>query len=310
MVRNLLCILLLMFLGSDPVFTSSTERGIAGKEHYVRRDGIRIYLWEKYRKGSEAEVSRTGKVVLLVHGATWSGRPDFDLQIRDYSLMDFLAKNDYDVWAIDIHGYGHSDKVAGDFSDTDSAARDIGAAVEYIAQLRKVQKISLLGWSWGSQTSGLYTMRHPERIRRLILYGMLWKGNPEWRKLPLPKEQYRINTEANAREDFVEGQFEPDVVEKYVKEALATDPKTPNGVRIDIRTKLPMLTPEQIKVPTLIIKAENDRSISEEDALEFLRKLATNYKSYIALPDGGHAILLERNHDKFQTAVLTFLNQP
>jgi pimeloyl-ACP methyl ester carboxylesterase len=33
-----------------------------------------------------------------------------DLQIRDYSLMDLLAEHDYDVWAIDIHGYGRSDK--------------------------------------------------------------------------------------------------------------------------------------------------------------------------------------------------------
>ena len=38
-------------------------------------------------------------------------------QIRDYSLMDLLATNGYDVWAIDIHGYGHSDKTDGRVSD-------------------------------------------------------------------------------------------------------------------------------------------------------------------------------------------------
>ena len=34
------------------------------------------------------------------------------------------------------------------------------------------------------------------------------------------------------------------------------------------------------------------------------------YKSYAALPDGGHAILLEKNYKKFQGVVLGFLNQP
>jgi len=303
------------FLTSDRSSAAGSGRitaagEIVASEHYAVRDGLKIYLWEKYAAISAEDFSRTGKVVLLVHGATWSGRPDFDLQIRDYSLMDFLAKNGYDVWAIDIHGYGRSDKTYRDSSDTQSASEDIGAAVDHITKLRKINRISLLGWSWGTQTAGLYTIRHPEMVNKLILYAMVWKGDPSWRTLPLPKEQYRVNTEANAREDFVPGQYEPDVVEKYVKEVLATDPKTPNGVRIDIRTKLPMLQPERIMVPTLIIRPEKDPAIKEEEALEFLAKLGTNNKSYVALPDGGHAILLEKNHRKFQSAVLSFLNQP
>lgn len=63
----------------------------------------------------EGAFSRNGKVALLVHGGTRSGRSLYDLQIRDYSLMDFLAQHGYDVWAIDIHGYVHSDKTATDW---------------------------------------------------------------------------------------------------------------------------------------------------------------------------------------------------
>jgi pimeloyl-ACP methyl ester carboxylesterase len=50
--------------------------------------------------------------------------------------MDFLAQNGYDVWAVDIHGYGHSEKTANDWIDSHSAAADIAAAVEYITKLR------------------------------------------------------------------------------------------------------------------------------------------------------------------------------
>lgn len=289
--------------------TSSTKN-IIGKDHYVMSNGLKVYLWEKYQRNFERTFKQTNKIVLLVHGATFSGRPDFDLQIRDYSLMDFLAINGYDVWAIDIHGYGRSEKTDKDWSDTRSAAGDIGAAVDYIAKLRGVKKISLLGWSWGTQTTGLYTMEHPEKINKLILFAMAWKGNPAGRSRPIPKEQYRINDEAAARSDFIAGQYEADVVEKYVKEALSADPKSPNGVRVDMPHKAPILMPERIQVPTLIIHPEKDFLASESETLEFFAKLGTNYKSYAALPDGGHAILLEKNYKKFQNVVLGFLNQP
>jgi pimeloyl-ACP methyl ester carboxylesterase len=267
-------------------------------------------LWEKYQKNFEKTFNQSRKIVLLVHGKTWSGRPDFDLQIRDYSVMDFLARNGYDVWSIDIHGYGRSEKTDKDWSDTESASNDIGAAVDYISKQNGVDKVSILGWSWGTQTTGLFTMNHPEKVDKLILYGMGWKGRPSNKSRPIPKEQYRINDETAARSDFIDGQYEPDVVEKYVKEALLADPKSPNGVIVDQITKFPILNPELIKVPTLIIHPEKDFLATEAETLEFFTKLGTTYKSYIALPDGGHAILLEKNYKKFQAAVLGYLNQP
>ena len=57
--------------------------GIRSEEHYAVRDGLRIYLWEKHKTVREGTFAASGKVALLVHGGTWSGRPDFDLQIRD-----------------------------------------------------------------------------------------------------------------------------------------------------------------------------------------------------------------------------------
>jgi len=287
-----------------------SKAGIVGKDHYTLSSGLQIYLWEKYHRDFDKTFKQSKKIVLLAHGRTWSGRPDFDLQIRDYSLMDFLARNGYDVWSIDIHGYGRSEKTNKDWSDTESAAKDIGAAVDYITKLRGVDTISLFGWSWGTQTTGLYTMNHPEKVDKLILFAMGWKGRAGGRSRPVPKEQYRINDEAAARSDFTPGQYEPDVVEKYVKEALAADPRSPNGSTVDSITKWPILKPELIKVPTLIIRPEKDFLTTEPEAIEFFAKLGTANKSYAALPDGGHAILLEKNYKKFQDVVLGFLNQP
>jgi pimeloyl-ACP methyl ester carboxylesterase len=168
----------------DGVRDTSREKGaganpIHGEDHYVMRDGLRIYLWEKHKAGLEGTFANNGKVALLVHGGTWSGRPLFDLQIRDYSLMDFLAENGYDVWAIDLHGYGRSDKTDKDWTDSHSAAADIAAAVGYITRLRGVTKINLLGCSAGTQRAGVFAMENPDKVRKLVHYAPRWKGNAE-----------------------------------------------------------------------------------------------------------------------------------
>jgi pimeloyl-ACP methyl ester carboxylesterase len=226
---------------------------ILGQDHFAVRDGMRLHLWQKCLQGLESAAAQAGRVALLVHGATWSGRPDFDLQIRDYSLMDFLARSGYDIWALDIHGYGQSDRTVKDWSDAASAALDIDSAVQYIRRLRGVAQVKMLGWSWGTQVAGLYAIAHRDCVARLILYGNVWKGLEEWRGIPMPEEQYRRNVEDDARADFIPGQFEEDVVEAYAREALKTDPTSPNGVLIDLSTRLPMVDPERITVPTLIL---------------------------------------------------------
>jgi pimeloyl-ACP methyl ester carboxylesterase len=295
---------------------------ISGKTHYALRDGLRIYLWEKYKAGLEDSLEIRGKVALLVHGGTWSGRPDFDLQIRDYSLMDLLATNGYDVWAIDIHGYGHSDKTDKDWSGVQSAAADIDAAVEYITKLRGVSRVDLLGWSAGTQRAGLYAMQHPERVGKLILYAPQWKGAAEYRDRVRkrietggkPLGHYRINTEVAARSDFLEGelalhpQFEEDVVALYAREALQTDPQSPNAF-VD-NGNLPILDPLRITVPTMIIFGEYDYYAKEEDLLPFFSQLKTRDKRFVLLPHGGHALMLEKDHRRFQQEVLSFFDRP
>jgi hypothetical protein len=49
---------------------SSAAEPIQTKEHYVMRDGLRIYLWEKHKQSQDGTFARSGKVALLVHGGT------------------------------------------------------------------------------------------------------------------------------------------------------------------------------------------------------------------------------------------------
>jgi pimeloyl-ACP methyl ester carboxylesterase len=295
---------------------------IQGKEHYVMRDGLRIYLWEKCQVGLEDSFTRTGKVALLVHGGVRSGRSAFDVQIRDYSLMDFLASHGYDVWAIDIHGYGHSDKTEKDWSDSHSSAADIAAAVTYITRTRGVSKIDLLGWSAGTQRVGIYAMQNPDKVAKLILYAPIWKGTPEFVAFntkrienggkPLP--QYRVTTDESLRSDFVRGdlaqhpQFEEDAMKESVREALETDPQSPN-VFVEFKN-LPILDPSEITMPTMIIHGERDWFATQQDLLPFFALLKTHDKQYVLLPGGGHSLILEKDHARFQHEVLSFFDRP
>jgi pimeloyl-ACP methyl ester carboxylesterase len=297
---------------------SSSPSGarIQGKEHYAMRDGLRIYLWEKYKEGDEGSFSRTGKIALLVHGGTRSGRSLYDLQIRDYSLMDFLARNDYDAWAIDIHGYGHSDKTGTDWIDSHSAAADITAAVEYITKLRGVMKVNLLGCSAGTQRTGVFVMEHPEKVAKWVFYAGLWKGTADFREFnrkrienggqPLPR--YRPTTEEDFRDGFVQGQYEEDVIEESIKVGLQMDPQRPNVFAE--WAQLPILDPARITVPTMMIHGEKDFAAKDEDLLPFYSQLNTYDKSYIVLPNGGHMLILEKDHRRFQHEVLSFFDRP
>jgi alpha-beta hydrolase superfamily lysophospholipase len=79
---------------------------VSGVEQWVEHAGLKLYVWEKY-VGSPA-----GKpVVVLAHGSATAGRESFDLQVPgkpSYSLMDVLAREGFDVFALDTRGFGRS----------------------------------------------------------------------------------------------------------------------------------------------------------------------------------------------------------
>src|SRR4051812_48995242 len=58
--------------------------------------------------GGAGEVQAADRVVLFVHGATIPGTPAFALSYKDYNWMAFLARAGFDVWAMDLSGYGSS----------------------------------------------------------------------------------------------------------------------------------------------------------------------------------------------------------
>jgi len=299
------------------------QQKILGEEHWVpsvsAADGkpLKIYLWEKRLKDLDVkQFAAAGRVVLLAHGATISGRVDFDLHIPEtgltYSLMDYLAERGFDVFSIDYQNYGRSDHhECGLCVTTQVAANDINAAADYIRTLRGVDRVHLLGWSWGAVTTGLFTMKHPHKVKRLVLF-----APPVWHTLreKPPTTEFRTGTEEGYKKLFEPDATEPGVAEAFAKEAMKWDPKSPNGVLMDLRVRMPILDPRQITAPVMIIMGDLDSltPITQKELPDFFADLSNTDKQFIIMPGAGHALHLQKPRLRFFVEVTKWfsLDQP
>jgi len=65
---------------------------------------VELFMREKVAKTGPAQ----RPVALILHGATISAIPDFDLGFENYSWMESLASAGFDVFTFDHTGYGFS----------------------------------------------------------------------------------------------------------------------------------------------------------------------------------------------------------
>ena len=87
-------------------------------EYALERNGIDLHLDRVSAEGTASE-----KNILLIHGVTYSSH-EFDIDYKDYSLVRKLAREGYDVWRLDIAGFGQSESVPDGFlPDSDYARR-------------------------------------------------------------------------------------------------------------------------------------------------------------------------------------------
>ena len=68
--------------------------------------GIDLYVRNKYQQGAKAFANE--KILLYVHGSTYPAETAFDLQLNGMSWMDYIASHGYDVYLVDLRGYGKS----------------------------------------------------------------------------------------------------------------------------------------------------------------------------------------------------------
>lgn len=257
--------------------------------------------------------------------------------------MDFIARAGYDVYLVDVRGYGGSTRPAAmseppdrnpPVATLDEAVSDIDAAVNFIRQRRQVERISLIGWSWGTVVMGGYAATHSEKVDRLVLYAPAWQRRTEAlaARGSDVRTAYRLVNVAATKARWLTGVAQDKQeqliprgwFESWVAATLATDPwgskqtpaviRAPNGGLAPLRTAgdwVPPYDPAAIKAPTLLVKGEWDADTPSYMA-QTLFPLLVNapVKQYLEIGEGTHSIMLERNRMQLFRAVQTFLDGP
>ncbi len=283
------------------------------------------------------------KTLLYVHGATYPASTSFDLALGGFSWMDYLAERGYDVYLLDVHGYGHSarppqmNQPAADnppFASTLEAVGDVQTVVEFIKTRRGIDKLNLMGWSWGTAIMQWYASLHGDNVNKLVLYAPVGIGQtvsllPSG---PGPLPAYRAVRMEEARQRWMTGvpaDKQADLIpagwfETWAEATLATDPvgsaqtppvlRAPNGVVADgnryWRNGVIPWQPEHIRAPVLLIIAEWDQDTPVQMARNLFTKLTgAPYKRYIELGEGTHTILMEKNRMNLFREVQLFLDE-
>src|SRR6476619_3293655 len=68
-------------------------------------DGVQIFVRNKRPEGVQA--FKSDRIAIMMHGATYPGT-SFDLPLAGKSWMDYMAERGFDVYALDLPGYGRS----------------------------------------------------------------------------------------------------------------------------------------------------------------------------------------------------------
>ncbi|MBP2305243.1 alpha/beta fold hydrolase [Azospirillum melinis] len=287
--------------------------GITGAEHWVENAGIRIYVWEKY-----ADKPTGKKVVVLAHGSATAGRESFDLQVPgkpSYSLMDRLAREGFDVFALDTRGFGRSTHPDTHMT-TAQAKDDLKATIDYVLKLRGVSKVDLLAWSWGTQYGGMYVMDHPGTVEKYVSYAQMHANSPDVARRRARIDAFRATPYITIPEAGWKPRFtsmapaevnESDVVDAFAKAAAKVEVKTATGPQLDLATILPMVNARLVSVPTMLIHGQYDDVADTDGLLPFFAQLPNPRKAYVVVPDAGHMMHLQKGHRLFQQEVVGFL---
>jgi pimeloyl-ACP methyl ester carboxylesterase len=290
---------------------------VSGIEHWTKKGEVRLFLWRKPAAGPPRGT------ILFVHGSSMASQPTFDLAVPgrpDSSVMDWFAARGFDTWCLDNEGYGRSDKKRAINCDISNGADDIAAASDYILKAGSDKKLRLYGNSAGALKAALFTQRHPGRVARLALDAFVWtgEGSPTLaeRKKRLP--EFSAKNRRPIDRAFVRSVFyrdHPDTADEATIEAFATailalDDSVPTGTYVDMCSKLPLIDPEKISVPTLMLRGEFDGIADIDDLLAFYRRLPHPDKQFSVMEGVSHASFQQKNYLTVYHLLHGFFTQP
>jgi pimeloyl-ACP methyl ester carboxylesterase len=356
-VRHGVCFLLVATFLGVTLSADDSDR-LLTIDHYVRVTSTvpaiagqpaQLYVRERVLAGGVLRTASFGdRVVLFVHGAGTPAEVAFDVPYQDYSWMAFLARAGFDVFSVDMTGYGRStrpapmndpcnlakDRQAGFVASPCAASyphtltsiasdwNDIDAAVNYIRALRHVDRVSLVAWSRGGPRAGGYAAQHPDRVRRLVVLAPAYdKNSPANAAEAALADGVPMNTQS--RQDFdanwdrqvgCTDQYDRAASTAVWSEMLASDPVGATwgpGVRRapEMAGTWPPAMARKVTVPFLMVSGAHDKQVAPDRVRELYTDVASAEKVFVDLACSSHNAMWERNHVLLFRASLEWLTQ-
>ncbi len=315
-------------------------------DHYVPNQSIvpaidgqtvQIYVRERVKPATiQRGAPRDDRVVLFVHGAGTPAEVAFDVPYADYSWMAYLAAAGFDVFSMDMTGYGRSTRpnvmneacnlsaeqqtaLGGTTCKATHAAQlttiasdwdDLDAVVEYVRALRDVPRVSLVGWSLGGPRAGGYASRNPDKVAKLVLLAPAYRRDAgQQPPQPNPAQGAAFNTQSHAdftanwdRQVGCPNQYEPAAAAAVWSAMLESDPVGASwgqGVRRAPNTTswgFGKAAVERMQTPTLMVAAIHDKQVLPERVHEYFADLGAANKVLVDLACSSHNAMWETNH--------------
>jgi len=308
-------------VGAAPAKAAAPAGGYWNKEYVAMKGDVKLQLYRR-RKTEPSANAAPLPVLLMVHGSSISGMSSWDLNVPgagEYSVMNVFAGFGYDCWVIDFEGYGKSSVTSGN-SDIKSGVADLVAATPLIAKETGQQKFHMMGESSGALRVAAFAAAHPERVDRVCLgaYTYTGIGSPTLNERAKQVDFYRTHNRRPRDRDMIRSIFtrdKPGTSDPAVGEALADvelpfGDSVPTGTYLDMTANLPVVDPLKVHAPVMIVRGEFDGIATEEDLLNFYKKLPYQDRQFVVLPGAAHSVSLGTNRQQFWHVMRTFLEMP
>jgi len=323
--------------------TASGQTQLVSEDIMVKSPDAGIEIFVRNKRPANMTSFRPERTVVYVHGATYPASTAFDLKLDGVSWMDYIAERGYDVYLIDLRGYGKSTRPQEMSEDAaknpplvrgDTAVKDIGTVVDFVLARRSIPRVNLIGWSWGTVTMATFATQSPTKVERLVLYAPGWiRQTPSLVQTgPGPTPAYRMVARDQALGRWLTGVPEDKKAtlipagwfDAWADATWATDPdgakmnppvlRAPNGVLQDgldyWSAGKAYYDPAKITAPTMLVLGEWDRDTPPYMAQTLFPLLVNSPgKRFVMLAEGTHTIIMERNRLKLFEAVQSFLDE-
>ena len=291
------------------------------KQYTAAKGSVALAVYRK-RLGAPKPGDRPRPTLILAHGSSVSAQATYDLTVPgagEYSVMNVFARLGYDVWAIDFENYGKSARTSGT-SDIASGAADLNVLADLIQSETGVTTYHLFGESSGALRVALFASKFPERTGRIVLaaYTYTGAGSPTLTTRAKDLAFYQSHARRPRDQKMIDSIFtrdkagtsDPRVPAAIGAMDLRYGQDVPTGSYIDMVANLPIVKPEQLTGPVMMMRGEYDGIATMEDLIAFFQGLPNGDRQFVVLPATAHSAVWGKNRQLCWHAMHAFFTEP